>query len=82
MLTCIHELFTVMLWNFQENSVNFMSKPDGDTFHDLKKEELISSPKYFKLKVKKAMRLKEAGAKKKRKDKKGSKEKKEKDKKS
>ena len=59
-----------------------MSKPDGDTFHELRKEELILSPKYFKLEVKKAMRLKEAGAKKKRKDKKGSKEKKEKDKKS
>ena len=59
-----------------------MSKPDGDTFQELRKEELILSPKYFKLEVKKAMRLKEAGAKKKRKDKKGSKEKKEKDKKS
>ena len=32
-----------------------MSKPDGDTFHESRKEELILSPKYFKLEVKKAM---------------------------
>ena len=34
----------------------FMSEPYEDTFYDLKKDELISLAKHFKLKVKKAMR--------------------------
>ena len=34
----------------------FMSEPNEDTFHDLKKDELISLAKYLQLEVKKAMR--------------------------
>ena len=40
----------------QFDAKRFMSEPCEDTFYDLKKDELISLAKHFKLEVKKAMR--------------------------
>ena len=40
----------------QFDAEKFMSEPNEDTFHDLKKDELISLAKHLKLEVKKALR--------------------------